>query len=56
MAIEDAETLAQCLSLAGGRREGVKLALKVYETLRQPRVQEAARLGRKVSCCVLRFE
>ncbi|GAA5977020.1 hypothetical protein JCM5350_007530 [Sporobolomyces pararoseus] len=47
MAIEDAETLAQCLSLAGGRREGVKLALKVYETLRQPRVQEAARLGRK---------
>ncbi|GAA5948540.1 hypothetical protein JCM3765_004916 [Sporobolomyces pararoseus] len=47
MAIEDAETLAQCLSLAGGRPEGVKLALKVYEKLRQPRVQEAARLGRK---------
>jgi len=51
MAIEDAETLAQCFSLAGGTRDGesIKLALKVYEKLRKPRVEQAARLGRKVS-------
>lgn len=47
MAIEDAETLAQCLELAGGKPDGVKMALKVYEKLRKPRVEQAARLGRK---------
>lgn len=46
--IEDGATIAQCLALAGGEKEGVGLALKVYERLRKPRVELASRLGRKV--------
>ncbi|GAA6009552.1 hypothetical protein JCM11491_003601 [Sporobolomyces phaffii] len=56
MSIEDAETLAQCLTLSGGRPEGVQLALEVYEKLRKPRVELAARLGRKVRLLTLDTE
>ncbi|GAA5853268.1 hypothetical protein JCM5353_008947 [Sporobolomyces roseus] len=45
--VEDGATIALCLSLAGGNREGIVLALKAYEQIRKPRVELAARLGRK---------
>ncbi|GAA5863871.1 hypothetical protein JCM8547_006090 [Rhodosporidiobolus lusitaniae] len=45
-AVEDAATIALCLSLAGGDSLGVGLACQVYEALRRPRVAEAQKLGK----------
>ncbi|GAA5988456.1 hypothetical protein JCM10908_003575 [Rhodotorula pacifica] len=45
-AIEDGAAIALCLALAGGRPEGVPLALETYEALRRPRVREAQALGK----------
>lgn len=50
-AIEDGATIAICLALAAPRSEGsktdVRLALRVYETLRRPRVDKTFDMGLK---------
>ncbi|BGP58578.1 hypothetical protein JCM8202v2_006247 [Rhodotorula sphaerocarpa] len=46
-AIEDGAAIALCLALAGGDPSKVRLALRVFEAVRRPRVKDAQALGRE---------